>query len=535
MRREPSLRPATLLGALLLLGLLPGLLLVRTAAARTPDVTELTATTLAEKIRAGELSAAAVTAAYLERIAAIDSAGPTLNAIVELNPEAEANAAALDRYFQAHGSKGPLHGIPVILKANVDTADRMPTHAGSLALADHVAAVDAHLVTRLRNAGAVILGKTNLSEWANFRSNESSSGWSSVGGQTRNPHVLDRNPCGSSSGSAVAVAARLAPLAVGTETDGSIICPSAINGIVGIKPTVGTVSRHGIIPISHTQDTAGPMARSVSDAALLLEVLVDADPADPGARRFPDGPPTFTGAATGTRLDGVRIGVFRNYFGAGELAAVDAIVERSVEQLGRLGAELVDPVALTPDPGMFDAEYQVMLFEFKAGLNAYLADHPVPEDRDTLAELIVWNRDHADTVMPLFGQGVFLEAVDKGGLDDPDYLAALQNGPLRMRAALAAIFAEQDLDALLTAAGSFAWKTDWLAGDRFMVGSSSLAAMSGFPSITVPAGNVRGLPVGVAFVGPPFSEAGLIQIARSFEHATDARLEPRFVPTLETP
>lgn len=498
------------------------------------DPTTLTATELAQGLRSGELSAVAVTRAYLARIAALDDAGPTLNAVVALNPDAEAIAAALDRQLPDHGPRGPLHGIPVILKANIDTGDDMPTHAGSLALADHLAPADAHLVTRLRDAGAVVLGKANLSEWANFRSTRSSSGWSSVGGQTRNPHVLDRNPCGSSSGSAAAVAARLVPLAVGTETDGSIICPSSSNGIVGIKPTVGTVSRRGIIPISHTQDTAGPMARTVADAALLLQTMVGYDAADPGAQRFPDGVPAFAPDPATTRLDGVRIGVFRGYFGAGSYPAVDAIFDAAAERVAGLGAELVDPLDVEPADGIFDAEYQVMLHEFKAGLNAYLASHPVPDDRDTLAELIVWNRDHAATVMPLFGQEIFLDAAAAGTLDDEAYRSALENGPLRMRRRLAALLAGHDLDAVLTAAGSFAWKTDWLAGDRFLVGSSSLAAMSGFPSVTVPAGAVRGLPVGVAFVGEPFAEASLIRIAYAFEQAAAARLEPRFLPTLET-
>ncbi len=518
-------RPAILLWWLMLA--LPG-------PARGADLTELGAGELAARLRGGELSATAVTAAYLSRIREVDAAGPRLNAVTETNPEAEAIAAALDAHFQRHGPLGTLHGVPVLLKANIDTGDRMATHAGSLALADHVAPADAHLVARLRAAGAVILGKTNLSEWANFRSTTASSGWSSVGGQTRNPHVLDRNPCGSSSGSAVAVAARLAPLAVGTETDGSIICPSAINGIVGIKPTVGTVSRRGIIPISHTQDSAGPMAASVADAALLLQTLADFDPGDRGAKRFPGGEPVFLPDPARTRLDGVRIGVFRSYYGAGTRARVDAVFDDAVRRTAALGADIVDPMTLSTPDGVFDAEYQVMLFEFKAGLNDYLASHPVADDRDSLAELIVWNQSHADTVMPIFGQEIFLQAEAKGGLAEPAYRQAIADGPGWMRAALATLLDEHDIDALLTVAGSFAWKTDWLAGDRFMVGSSSLAAMSGFPSITLPAGQVRGLPVGVAFVGAPFAEPRLIQIAHAFEQAGPPPPEPRYLRTLET-
>jgi len=508
------------------------LLAASLAIAQLAGLTGLTATELRQRLASGEVSAVAVTRAFLDRIATLDESGPGLNAVIELNPEAEAIAASLDGFLEVHGPKGPLHGIPVLLKANIDTGDRMATHAGSLALAEHHAPRDAHLVARLRNAGAVILGKANLSEWANFRSSHSSSGWSSVGGQTRNPHVLDRNPCGSSSGSGVAAAARLAPLTVGTETDGSIICPAGINGIVGIKPTVGTVSRSGIIPISQTQDTAGPMARTVADAALLLDAMVGYDPEDAGSRRYP-GDPDLAPEPTQTRLEGLRIGVFRNYYGAGDYPAIDEIFDAAVARIQALGATPVDPVEFKPAGEIFDAEYQVMLYEFKAGLNAYLASHPVPEDRDSLAELIAWNRAQAATVMPHFGQEIFLDAEAKGSLEDEAYRQALADGPERMRELLGQVLEEHDLDALITAANSFAWKTDWVAGDRFMVGSSSLAAMSGFPSITVPAGDVRGLPVGVAFVGAPFAEPLLIRIGYAFEQAAGARREPEYLPTIE--
>lgn len=519
-------RSHTLIFALLLT-------LAATATAAAPDLTRYSAAELRDGLAAGEISAVAVTEAFLARIAAIDQAGPALNAVIELNPDARDIAEELDARLPVHGPKGLLHGIPVLLKANIDTGDDMATHAGSLALADHHAPADAHLVARLRNAGAVILGKANLSEWANFRSNRSSSGWSSVGGQTKNPHVLDRNPCGSSSGSAVAVAARLVPLAVGTETDGSIICPAGINGIVGIKPTVGTVSRGGIIPISHTQDTAGPMARTVTDAALLLEAMVGFDPDDPDARRYLDSDQTFTPDPARQDLEGLRIGVFRDYHGAGDYPDVDAVFDTAVAAIQNLGATTVDTLEVEADPAMFDAEYQVMLYEFKAGLNAYLASHPVPDDRNSLAGIIDWNRRHADRVMPIFGQEVLLAAQEKGGLDEEAYRNALANGPERMRALLGDLLANNDLDAIVTVANSFAWKTDWLAGDRFMVGSSSMAAMSGFPSVTVPAGHVRGLPVGVSFIGGPFAEPGLIQMAYAFEQATQARLEPAFQLTLE--
>lgn len=502
-------------------------------AAPPEPLTELTAEELRIRLARGELTAAAVTDAFLARIAELDDAGPRLDAIVELNPDARRIAAELDRSFAVRGPSGPLHGVPVVLKANIDTGDRMSTHAGSLALADHRAPEDAHLVARLRAAGAVILGKANLSEWANFRGVHSTSGWSSAGGQTRNPYVLDRNPCGSSSGSAVAVAARLAPLSVGTETDGSIVCPAAVNGIVGIKPTVGTVSRHGLIPISQIQDTAGPMARTVTDAALLLAALVDPDPRDPGARRFPAGTPSFLPDPALTRLDGLRVGVFRRYFGAGEFPALELAYQAALNRLTDLGAVLVDDVPLALPERLFEAEREVMLYEFKAGLNAYLANHPVADDRNTLAELIVWNQTHAEQVMPVFGQELFLQAEATPGLDDPRYARALTDGPQCMREILTRLFEAEALDALVTLAGSFAWKTDWVAGDRYIAGSSSLAAMSGFPSVAVPAGDVQGLPIGIAFVGKPFSEPHLIRIAYAFEHATGWRAQPAFVPTLE--
>jgi amidase len=501
--------------------------------AAAADLTRLTAAELAERLARADVTAVEVTREHLARIAAIDADGPRLNAILEINPDAEAIAESLDRHLAAHGPKGPLHGVPVVLKANVDTADRMTTSAGSLALAEFRAAEDAHLVKLLRNAGAVILGKANLSEWANFRSTHSSSGWSSHGGQTVNPHVLDRNPCGSSSGSAVAVAARLVPLAVGTETDGSIICPSGINGIVGIKPTTGTVSRHGIIPISHTQDTAGPMTRTVTDAALLLSVLVGYDPADPAPRRFPQEAGPLLPDPAAVRLDGLRIGVNRGYYGAGEHPRVDAVFDRAVAVLAELGATLVDPLSVPIAAEAAEAEYQVMLYEFKAGLNAYLAEREVPGDRNSLARLIEWNQANAATVMPHFGQEIFIAAEEKGSLDDDAYLEALAAGPARVRADLQAALEEHTLDAIITAANSYAWKTDWLAGDRYLVGSSALAAMSGHPSITVPAGDVRGLPVNVAFVGAALAEPLLIRIAYAFEQATGALLEPGFLTTLE--
>ncbi|MEZ5558712.1 MAG: amidase [Pseudomonadales bacterium] len=496
-------------------------------------ITGLSALALRDRIARRELTARAVTEAFLARIAAVDDAGPGLNAVIELNPEALAIADALDRSQALGVPTGPLHGVPVLLKANIDTGDRMATSAGSLALADNHARLDAYLVARLRGAGAIILGKTNLSEWANFRSSSSSSGWSSIGGQTRNPYVLDRNPCGSSSGSGAAAAAALAPLTVGTETDGSIVCPSSVNGVVGIKPTVGTVSRQGIIPISHTQDTAGPMARSVTDAALLLQSMIGYDENDPAPRRYPQGDPDLLPDPQGTRLDGIRIGVFRSYFGAGQFPRAEAVYTRAIETLRSLGAEIIDPIEYLPAPETRAAEYNVMLYEFKAGLNAYLAAHEVAADRDTLAELIAWNQANAQQVMPIFGQEVFVEADARGGLDDPEYLQALETGPQRVRADLQALLDGQQLDALISLTTGPAWKTDWVSGDWYQMGGAYLAAMSGYPSIAVPAGDIEGLPIGISFIGPAFSEPSLIQTAYAFEQAAAARAEPRFLPTLE--
>jgi amidase len=500
------------------------------------DLVALTAPVLQQKLASGELTATEVTAAYLERIAGIDDAGPELNAIIEINPDAVAIAQELDRQFQTSGVTGPLHGIPVVLKANIDTNDAMATTAGSLALADHHATVDAFHVAQLRNAGAVILAKTNLSEWANFRDQASSSGWSSIGGQTKNPHVLDRNPCGSSSGSGAAVAASLSPLAVGTETNGSIVCPAGVNGIVGIKPTVGTVSRSGIIPIAHSQDTAGPMAKTVTGAALMLESMVAYDEADPGASRHP-APAVFQPDPDMLRLDGKRIGIYRSYYGVGTFPEVDAIFEAATATLASLGATLIDPIEYSPpEDDQGNAQYDVLLYEFKADLNAYLASHQVDASRDTLTELIAWNDANAESAMPIFGQSIFLDAEAKGGLDDPEYQAALTANNEALRDVVDALLEENQLDALFIPVNGPAWKTDWIQGDRYSFGgTASLAAITGYPSIVLPGGNVRGLPIAVGFVGEAFSEARLIQMAYAFEQATRARIDPGFVPTLETP
>jgi amidase len=393
---------------------------------------------------------------------------------------------------------------------------------------------DAFLVARLREAGAVILGTANLSEWANFRDDVSSSGWSSHGGQTRNPHVLDRNPCGSSSGSAVAVAARMAPLAVGTETNGSIVCPANANGVVGIKPTVGLVSRRGIVPISHTQDTAGPLARTVTDAALLLEALVRLDREDSAGRGSSQ--PAYRPDPNQTRLDGTRIGVLRTYSGAGERPQLDAIYEGAIEQLEALGATLIDPIEYGPAPEFRAASYRILLREFKAGLNDYLAGRPLPADRDSLTDLIALNASRSDELMPLFGQSIFLEAEAISGLDDPEYAADLESVQVALRADLRGIFETHRLDALFMPGNSPAWKTDWVNGDHFSYGGTAyLAAISGYPSIVLPAGEVSHLPVGVGFTGLPDSEARLIQMAYALEQALPPGPEPQFIPSLESP
>ncbi len=443
--------------------------------------------------------------------------------MIELNPDAIAIARALDARREARGPMGPLHGLPILLKANIDTADALATSAGSLALAGHHAAADAPLVTRLRAAGAVILGKTNLSEWANFRARGSTSGWSSLGGQTRNPYVLDRNPCGSSSGSAVAVAARLTPLAVGTETDGSIVCPAAANGVVGVKPTLGLVSGRGIVPIAKSQDTAGPFARTVRDAALLLSVLAEPD----AGGRVGTLPPVASAPATA--LAGVRIGVVRDYSGAGRDAATEAGFAAALEQLRAAGAELVDPVEVQVDSAVEGAELQVLLHEFRVQLDEYLdAVHGGPR---SLEELIEYDIAHAAEVMPFFAQDLLLEAHATEGLDAPRYrdaLAAIE----RFRASLGTLFADRRLDALVAPANSRAWRIDWVAGDRFAVGSSTIAAVSGYPSVAVPASLANELPLGLALIGKPRGDAQLLQLAAAFEAARGPLPAPQFLPSV---
>jgi amidase len=488
------------------------------------DYREADIGTLQSLMENGELTAEDLTRYYIDRIGRIDENGPGLNSIIEINPDAIDIAKALDQERKASGPRSRMHGIPVILKANIDTADTMETTAGSLALEGHIAPRDAFLVERLRDAGAVILAKANLSEWANFRSSNSSSGWSSIGGQTRNPYDTNRNPCGSSSGSGVAVSANLASVAIGTETDGSVICPASINGIVGIKPTLGLVSRSGIIPIAHSQDTAGPMARTVMDAAILLNGMVGRDAEDPLADEYPDEIPDFASELTTDALHGARIGVIRNYGGAGSDARVEKVFEQSIERLRQQGAEIVDDIELDTE-GMNDAEYQVLLYEYKAGLAAYFerANAPVK----SLADVIEFNRENAGRVMPIFGQETMLAAEEKGSLSEPEYLEALATSKRISQSIIDGALAEHDLDALVAPSNSPTWLTDHINGDTFDgIFTSSYAAISGYPSITVPSGFIAGLPVGLSFIGGAFTDHQLIRLAHAFEQATKARRSP---------
>jgi amidase len=481
---------------------------------------------------AGKLSAVALTKHYLGRLAAIDRSGPGLHAVIELNPDALAIAQALDRERKKQGPRGPLHGIPILVKDNIDTRDRMSTTAGSLALAGSHATRDSFVARRLREAGAVILGKTNLSEWANFRSSHSTSGWSGRGGLTRNPYALDRNPSGSSSGSAVAVSANLCAAAVGTETDGSIMSPASINGVVGIKPTLGLVSRAGIVPIAHSQDTAGPMARTVRDAAILLGALAGADSNDPA-----------TGASTGklladyTRgleangLRGARLGVSRKFFNIHREALKQ--LEALLQELKRLGAVVVDPADLPAHDKFGGAEMNVLLYEFKADLNAYLAGLGPAAPVRSLADLIAFNEQNKAREMPFFGQELFLRAQEKGPLTDPAYLKALETcRRLSREEGIDAVMNQHQLDALVAPTTGPAAVTDLVFGDRDVGGSSSPAAIAGYPSITVPAGFVSGLPFGISFFGRAYSEPVLLRLAYAFEQATKMRQAPRFLKSI---
>jgi len=497
--------------------------------ARALDVVEMSVADLQKAMTSGKTTSKAITQAYLARIKSIDKGGPRINSVIAVNPDALAIAAALDKERKEKGPRGPLHGIPVLVKDNLATGDKMATTAGSLALKGVIAKQDAFVVEKLRAAGAVIIGKTNLSEWANIRSTRSTSGWSALGGLTRNPYALDRNTSGSSSGTGAAIAASLAAVGVGTETDGSIISPSSINGLVGIKPTVGLASRSGIIPIAPSQDTPGPMARTVADAAILLGAIAGTDPKDVATRDASVRAADYMKALDRNALKGARIGVVRSNFG-GRNDLVSAQVEKALAAMKAQGAILVDVPEL-PNAGKYGAtEYDVLLYELKASLPLYLSEYAPDAPVKTLADVIAFNEREAKRELKYFGQEHFLKAEAKGGLDSPEYKAALAaNRRLSREEGIDKALTEHNLDALVAPSGSPAWLTDFVRGDFSGGGFSQPAAVAGYPHVTVPAGFVNGLPCGISFVGTAWSEAKLIGLAYAFEQATKARKPPKYL------
>ena len=496
------------------------------------ELEEITVGELQEGMTSGRFTAHSITEKYLARIEAVDKHGPAINSVIEVNPDALSIAKGLDKERKQKHLRGPLHGIPVLIKDNIDTSDRMMTTAGSLAMVGAKPPKDSTVAQKLREAGAVILGKTNLSEWANIRSNQSTSGWSGRGGQTKNPYVLDRNPCGSSSGSGAGVSANLCAIAIGTETDGSIVCPASANGVVGLKPTVGLWSRTGIIPISHSQDTAGPICRTVRDAAILLGALTGVDDEDSATvesrgKSYAD----YTQFLVADGLRGARIGVVRGTFGFN--AAVDALMGTALDLLKSQGAVLIDPASIETRGKFDESESTVFMYELKADLNAYLARLGPRAPVHTLQEIIEFNENHREQEMHYFGQELFLKAQLKGPLTSQEYLDALKkNHQLARTEGIDAVMDKDKLDALVAPTGGPAWLTDLVAGDHFGGGSSSFAAVAGYPNINVPAGEVFGLPVGISFFGRAWSEPVLIRIAYAYEQASKLRKPPQFVPTL---
>ena len=494
---------------------------------------EMTLADLQAGMASGKMTARSIAQQYLDRIAELDRQGPTLRHVLETNPDALSIADTLDQERKAGRVRGPLHGIPILLKDNIDTADRMTTTAGSLALAGSIPLQDAFIAAKLRAAGAILLGKTNLSEWANFRSTHSSSGWSGRGGQAKNPYVLDRNPCGSSSGSGGAVSANLCAAAIGTETDGSIVCPSSANGIVGIKPTLGLVSRAGIIPIAHSQDTAGPMARTVRDAAMILNVLAGIDPRDAATSAgHSRGQVDYTRNLDPNGLRGARIGVARTkFFGYSDVT--DKVINDAVDAMKAQGAVIVDPANIATVGKFDDSEFDVLLYEFKADLNKYLESLGPKAPVKTLADIIAFNEQHKDASMPWFGQEIMIQAQAKGPLTEKKYRDALAKDLKMSRTdGIDATMSKYKLDAIVAPTGSPAWVTDLLNGDHFSGASSTPAAVAGYPNINVPAGFSHNLPIGISFFGRAYSEPTLIKLAYAYEQATRHRRAPTFIPTL---
>jgi len=498
------------------------------------ELEEVGVAELQEAMTAGTYTSQQICQLYLSRIEQFDRNGPTLRSVIETNPDAMQIAERLDAEREQGRVRGPLHGIPVLIKDNIATADQMETTAGSLALVGARPLQDAFIAARLREAGAVILGKTNLSEWANFRSTHSVSGWSGRGGLCRSPYALDRNPCGSSSGTGAAIAASFATVGIGTETDGSIVCPSGANALVGIKPTLGLLSRSGIVPIAHSQDTAGPMGRTVADAATLLGALTGADTADPAtADAAGHAQSDYTQYLDPDGLRGARIGVARaRFFGYSPHA--DRLANDAIEVMRGLGAEIVDPADIPHSGEYDDSEFTVLLYEFKADVEAYLAQLGPDAAMNTLADLIQFNEENREREMPYFGQEIFLMAQEKGPLSDYAYVEALAHDHRLSRTeGLDAVFAEHELDALVAPTGGPPWTTDLVNGDHFLGASSTPAAVSGYPNITVPAGFVFGLPVGISFMGAPYTEPTLIKLAYAYEQASTTRRAPRFLATAD--